>query len=157
MKKNKYITFILLVIIILISILYFQDYFKIAECNCNTYILGGRMPEIELDKNFDLTKKIDIKLNQTTIHFKREHNIIQLYSKIKKTDTLKIKINNYDYKIYDFKNYGSIVKHGKNRGEFNCFLDSYKIDTIYLKGCESDNIYLYKSRTRFVDYNKKPR
>ena len=133
----------LLISIILLIISYFliRDY-RVDYCNCNSYIFEGNNPIIELrgDFNLDLKNKIIVKQNNKLIKFSVSGQNIKLFSKVRKTDTLEVKIDKLDFKIYDFKNDGWRTKYGREKGKFECFLDEYKIDTLQIKNAESSTI-----------------
>ena len=132
-----------LISIILLIISYFscRDY-RVDYCNCNSYIFEGNNPIIELrgDFNLDLKNKIIVKQNNKLIKFSVTGQNIKLFSKVRKTDTLEVKIDKLDFKIYDFKNDGWRTKFGREKGKFECFLDEYKIDTLQIKNAESSTI-----------------
>ena len=133
----------ILISIILLIISYFliRDY-RVDYCNCNSYIFEGNNPIIELrgDFNLDLKNKIIVKQNNKLIKFSVSGQNIKLFSKVRKTDTLEVKIDKLDFKIYDFKNDGWRTKYGREKGKFECFLDEYKIDTLQIKNAESSTI-----------------
>jgi hypothetical protein len=62
---------------------------------------------------------------------------IELFSKVKNTDTLQVEIDKLIFKIYDFKNNGWRTKFGRDKGKFECFLQEYKIDTVQIINAES--------------------
>ena len=129
------------IILLIISYFLFRDY-RVDYCNCNSYIFEGNNPIIELrgDFNLDLKNKIIVKQNNKLIKFSVSGQNIKLFSKIRKTDTLEVKIDKLDFKIYDFKNDGWRTKYGREKGKFECFLDEYKIDTLQIKNAESSTI-----------------
>ena len=83
---------------------------------------------------------IIVKQNNKLIKFSVSGQNIKLFSKVRKTDTLEVKIDKLDFKIYDFKNDGWRTKYGREKGKFECFLDEYKIDTLQIKNAESSTI-----------------
>ena len=129
------------IILLIISYFLFRDY-RVDYCNCNSYIFEGNNPIIELrgDFNLDLKNKIIVKQNNKLIKFSVSGQNIKLFSKVRKTDTLEVKIDKLDFKIYDFKNDGWRTKYGREKGKFECFLDEYKIDTLQIKNAESSTI-----------------
>ena len=140
MKINKRHVLISIILLI-ISYFLFRDY-RVDYCNCNSYIFEGNNPIIELrgDFNLDLKNKIIVKQNNKLIKFSVTGQNIKLFSKVRKTDTLEVKIDKLDFKIYDFKNDGWRTKFGREKGKFECFLDEYKIDTLQIKNAESSTI-----------------
>ena len=133
-KKN------VIIALILIPLIYFllRDY-KVDYCNCNSYILEGRNPVIELRGNFNLShkSKIIVKQNNKFIKSNLVGQNIELFSKVRNTDTLQVEIDKLTFKIYDFKNNGWRTKFGIDKGKFECFLQEYKIDTVQIKNAES--------------------
>ena len=129
------------IILVIISYFLFRDY-RVDYCNCNSYIFEGNNPIIELrgDFNLDLKNKIIVKQNNKLIKFSVSGQNIKLFSKVRKTDTLEVKIDKLDFKIYDFKNDGWRTKYGREKGKFECFLDEYKIDKLQIKNAESSTI-----------------
>ena len=129
------------IILLIISYFLFRDY-RVDYCNCNSYIFEGNNPIIELrgDFNLDLKNKIIVKQNNKLIKYSVSGQNIKLFSKVRKTDTLEVKIDKLDFKIYDFKNDGWRTKYGREKGKFECFLDEYKIDTLQIKNAESSTI-----------------
>ena len=140
MKINKK-HILISIILVIISYFLFRDY-RVDYCNCNSYIFEGNNPIIELrgDFNLDLKNKIIVKQNNKLIKFSVSGQNIKLFSKVRKTDTLEVKIDKLDFKIYDFKNDGWRTKYGREKGKFECFLDEYKIDTLQIKNAESSTI-----------------
>ncbi len=140
MKINKR-HILISIILLIISYFLIRDY-RVDYCNCNSYIFEGNNPIIELrgDFNLDLKNKIIVKQNNKLIKFSVSGQNIKLFSKVRKTDTLEVKIDKLDFKIYDFKNDGWRTKYGREKGKFECFLDEYKIDTLQIKNAESSTI-----------------
>ena len=140
MKINKR-HILISIILLIISYFLITDY-RVDYCNCNSYIFEGNNPIIELrgDFNLDLKNKIIVKQNNKLIKFSVSGQNIKLFSKVRKTDTLEVKIDKLDFKIYDFKNDGWRTKYGREKGKFECFLDEYKIDTLQIKNAESSTI-----------------
>ena len=137
MKINKR-HILISIILLIISYFLIRDY-RVDYCNCNSYIFEGNNPIIELrgDFNLDLKSKIIVKQNNKLIKFSVSGQNIKLLTKVRKTDTIEVKIDKLDFKIYDFKNYGWRTKYGREKGKFECFLDEYKIDTLQIKNAES--------------------
>ena len=137
MKINKR-HILISIILLIISYFLIRDY-RVDYCNCNSYIFEGNYPIIELrgDFNLDLKSKIIVKQNNKLIKFSVSGQNIKLLTKVRKTDTIEVKIDKLDFKIYDFKNYGWRTKYGREKGKFECFLDEYKIDTLQIKNAES--------------------
>ena len=140
MKINKR-HILISIILLIISYFLFRDY-RVDYCNCNSYIFEGNNPIIELrgDFNLDLKNKIIVKQNNKLIKFSVSGQNIKLFSKVRKTDILEVKIDKLDFKIYDFKNDGWRTKYGREKGKFECFLDEYKIDSLQIKNAESSTI-----------------
>ena len=140
MKINKR-HILISIILLIISYFLIRDY-RVDYCNCNSYIFEGNNPIIELrgDFNLDLKNKIIVKQNNKLIKFSVSGQNIKLLTKVRKTDTIEVKIDKLDFKIYDFKNDGWRTKYGREKGKFECFLDEYKIDTLQIKNAESSTI-----------------
>jgi hypothetical protein len=158
-KLSKRFFYLLVLISFIVAIMYYQqntskDSGKSIACDESKFITRGERTFLDLKE-----LNIDIKSNNFSIIAKNENKQIKYYKiyseasskneiiyfdeKILKTDTLLIKCNNKEIRIYDFRNKGWLLKHGKDRGKFHCYR-YMKINSV--EYClESDTIYINKT------------
>jgi ribosomal protein L14E/L6E/L27E len=149
MKKIIYMLLITIAAFLIFQFLYFvgDDYIKANKCKESKYVAcddgvtvefsGYKINEIEnlriyviqkenFKKKIEYNKIDSLSLNDLSYNLK---------DKILKTDTLLIKLNKKEFKIYDFKNEGRRQKAGVDKGTYYCNISTLtinsKIDTLH--------------------------
>lgn len=161
-KLSKRFFYFLVLVSVIVLVIYHkknksEDLSQFRACDESIFVTRGERIFLDLTES-----SIDIKSNKFSIVAKKENKQIKYYKvnsgattkneiiyfdeKILKTDTLLIKWNNKEIRIYDFRNKGWLQKHGKDRGKFHCY-QYMKINSV--EYClESDTIFLNKTDLR---------